>query len=142
MNDNTQTQYIEVLIPDGHEMYRVEHSCANLPVVLMAIAYLLVNSSEYQDFCYRPENLIGIDSNYIYPEQFLHMLASLPEAMEALAHPRGILTVQPVETDYLYGKNKSLWTVDKNYDAHEGLELQEELALIRQINEEVRQCQS
>ncbi len=142
MNNNTQTHYVEVLIPDGREMYRVEHRCANLPAVLMAIAYLLVNSSEYQDFCYRPEKLIDIDSNYVYPEQLLHMLATLPKAMEALAHPRGILTVQPVETDYLYGRNESLWTVDKNYDAHEGLEQQEDLALIRQINGEAHQCQS
>lgn len=142
MNSNTQTHYVEILIPDGREMYRVEHRCANLQTTLMAIAYLLVNSSEYQDFCYKPEKLIDIDSNYIYPEQLLHMLATQSEAMQALAHPRGIVTVQQVETDYLYGRNESLWTVDKNYDAHEGLELQEELALIRQINEEVRQCQS
>ena len=138
----TQTHYVEILIPDGREVYRIEHRCANLPAVLMAIAYLLVTTSEYYELCYNPDKLIDIDTNYIFPEQLLHMLASLPEAMQVLAHPRSILSIQQLEMDYVYGENDSLWSVDKDYDARKELDLQKELALIRQINGEARQCPS
>ena len=136
----TQTSYIEILIPDGREVYRIEHRCTNLAAVLMAIAYLLVTTSEYYKFCFDTNKQIDIDTNYIFPEQFLHMLASLPEAMQVLAHPRGILSIQQVEMDYTYGENDSLWSVDKDYDARKGLDLQKELVLIRQINDEATQC--
>ena len=138
----TQTHYVEILIPDGREVYRIEHRCANLPAVLMAIAYLLVTTSEYYNFCYNPDKQIDMDTNYIFPEQLLHMLASLPEAMQVLAHPRGIVSIQQVEMDHVYGENDSLWSVDKDYDARKGLDLQKELALIQQINTEARQCPS
>ena len=137
---DTQTHYIEILIPDGREVYRIEHRCANLPAVLMAIAYLLVTTNEYYDFCYNRDKQIDMDTNYIFPEQLLHMLASLPEAMKVLAHPRGILSIQKVEMDHIYAENDSLWSVDKDYDARKGLDLQKELALIQQINTEATQC--
>ena len=137
---DTQTHYIEILIPDGREVYRIEHRCANLPAVLMAIAYLLVTTNEYYDFCYNRDKQIDMDTNYIFPEQLLHMLASLPEAMKVLAHPRGILSIQKVEMDHIYAENDSLWSVDKDYDARKGLDLQKELALIQQINTEAIQC--
>ena len=137
---DTQTHYIDILIPDGREVYRIEHRCANLPAVLMAIAYLLVTTNEYYDFCYNRDKQIDMDTNYIFPEQLLHMLASLPEAMKVLAHPRGILSIQKVEMDHIYAENDSLWSVDKDYDARKGLDLQKELALIQQINTEATQC--
>jgi hypothetical protein len=137
----TQTHYVEILIPDGREVYRITHHCANLQAVLMAIAYLLVTTNEYYDFCYNPDKQIDMDTNYIFPEQLLHMLASLPEAMRVLAHPRGIVSIQKVEMDLVYGENDSLWSVDKDYDARKGLDLQKELALIQQINAEATQCE-
>ena len=129
----TQTSYIEVS-PD-FRIFRVKHTCNDLNFVLMAIAYLLVNSSVFQAFCHNEEHRIDIDTNYVFPEDLLGMLAKLPEAMERLGKPHGILSVTEVEMSITYTGEDALWSVDTDYDARRGLCPENEQYLLRRIHE-------
>ena len=131
-----KTNYIQAFSPESDALYRIEHHCTDLMLTLTAIAYLLVNDVAYQKFCYNDEKQIDLDSNYIFADDLLRMLVSVPEAMQVLAHPRGILFIERIEI-YTYGENDLLWSVDQNNEADKQLTLHliNELAAIQEINE-------